>query len=182
MAQVKKTINLLTKDELEKTPLGKFLKWILTSGRYIITFIELMVIIAFLARFKFDRDLAALRRQIEEKKAVIISLAELENRVRFLQDRLLFIKRTGKEKQLISPIIDDLSQLTPADVELDDLKIKEKSLSLKGKSLSKLGLSTLLYGLKTNDRFSQINLISVTSKGKKDPTLKFELTAKLEED
>jgi hypothetical protein len=63
----KKEINLLPKEEFEKKPLGKFLVWALSIGRYIVIFTELIVILAFLSRFKLDRDLADLNQSVREK-------------------------------------------------------------------------------------------------------------------
>lgn len=182
MAKVKKTIDLLSKEGLEKTPIGKFLQWGLTFGRYIVIFTELIVIIAFLSRFKLDRDLAKLHEEIQEKQAIIVSLEELENDVRFLQKRLEFIKKTELESLKPAPILEELSQITPIDLTFSELEIKTDSTSIKGNCLSKIGLSTFLNGLKSNERFSQIELGSISSKGKKDPTLKFELSAKLNKD
>jgi hypothetical protein len=67
----KQEINLLPREEFEKKPIGKFLTWALSIGRYIIIFTELIVILAFLSRFKLDRDLSDLNQSIREKQAVI---------------------------------------------------------------------------------------------------------------
>jgi hypothetical protein len=45
--------------------------------------------------------------------------------------------------------------------------------------LSKIGLNTFISGLRLSDKFSQINLQSVSSKGKKNPAIKFSLSAKI---
>ena len=49
-------INLLPKTEFELSFWGRFIKWALSTGRYIIILTELVVIIAFMSRFKLDRD------------------------------------------------------------------------------------------------------------------------------
>lgn len=182
MSRLKKTINLLPKDELEKTPIGKFLKWTLTFGRYIVIFTELIVILAFLARFKFDRDLANLHEEIERKQAIIISFENLENNVRFLQKQLEIIKKIETESLDPSLVLEELSKITPIDMAFNELTIQDESISIEGNSLSNVGLNTFLNGLKSNKLFSQINLESISSRGKKDPTIKFRLSVKLNKD
>jgi len=71
MPAQKSQIELLPREEWEETSFGKFLKWLLTVGRYIVIFTELVVILAFLSRFKLDRDLTDLYKQIENKQAII---------------------------------------------------------------------------------------------------------------
>lgn len=180
MPKLKRTINLLPKDELEKTPIGRFFKWSLTVGRYIVIFTELVVILAFISRFKLDQDLAKLHEEVKHKQTIVSSFEELENDVRLLQKRLEIIKKTGQESLRPYLLITELSKLTPIDVSFEELTIREKSILIKGSSLSNVGLSTFLNGLQTSNQFSQINLETVSSKGRKDPTLKFELSAQLE--
>ena len=59
-APKKHEIELLPKEEWEKTSFGKFIKWTLNVGRYIVIATELIVILAFVSRFKLDRDLTDL--------------------------------------------------------------------------------------------------------------------------
>ena len=144
----KKTINFLLEDELEKSPLGKFLKWALNIGRHIIIFTELIVITAFAARFKLDKDLANLHEEIIQKQTIIESSAELENEVRFLQKRLTAIDMAQKQSLKTSFILEELSRIIPFDVVFSDLEINKKSILLTGTSLSNVGIATFLSGLK----------------------------------
>ena len=182
MANLKKNINLLPKEELEKTTIGKFIKWALGIGRYIIIFTELIVIVAFIARFKLDQDLTRLREEIQKKQTIINSYAQFEQKVKFLQKQLAFIKRTEGESLSASQVLSELSQITPIDVVFSELSIAQNQIIIKGSGLSNIGLNTFLNGLKNSKNFSQINLENVVSKGIKDPTLKFELSAKLNKD
>ncbi|PIS09309.1 hypothetical protein COT75_02270 [Candidatus Beckwithbacteria bacterium CG10_big_fil_rev_8_21_14_0_10_34_10] len=180
MAAQKKSINFLLKEsELEKNAFGKILKWSLNIGRYIVIFTELIVIIIFVLRFKLDQDLNDLRGEIEEKMAIVIASAELENEVRFVQKRLKSVSSIQNGETEFSSIINELTQLTPLEVVFDNLDLNENSVSFTGTSLSNAGLATLLSGLKSNDSFEKIDLGSVTSGGEKDPGLKFRITASL---
>jgi len=180
VVKTKQVFNLLPKDELEKSTFGQFLKWALSIGRYIVMSVELLVILAFLFRFKLDQDKAALTEEIKRQQTVIGSFTELEKNVRYTQKRLELVKKIKQEPFNPSQILEDLAKLTPIDVTLSELAIKNDSLIIKGYGLSNVGLDTFLSGLKSSKKFSQINLQSVSSKGRKDPTLNFELTIKVE--
>ena len=65
------SINLLPKSDFEASFWGKFLKWGVSSGRYLVILTELVVIVAFLSRFKLDWDYAAVRDRINGKRAVL---------------------------------------------------------------------------------------------------------------
>ena len=84
MAAPKSEIELLPQEGWEKGTLGKLLKWALTAGRYIVIVTELAVIMAFLSRFKFDRELTDLHEEIKQKQAVIQSAQSFETEFRFL--------------------------------------------------------------------------------------------------
>ena len=67
MNPLKLKINLLSKKDLEEKALGRFLKWSLSFGRYIIVGTEIIVLIAFFSRFKLDRQLTDLHEAINQK-------------------------------------------------------------------------------------------------------------------
>ncbi|MBI3385346.1 hypothetical protein HY030_04095, partial [Candidatus Gottesmanbacteria bacterium] len=81
-------INLMPTEDLERTPAGRFLKWALTVGRYIVIFTELIVLIAFLSRFWLDRTLSDLHESIKQKQAIVKSAKDLEDQARSVQNRL----------------------------------------------------------------------------------------------
>ena len=61
--KLKIKLNLLHTQGLpEKLPV-KFLKWLVNYGRYIVVLVEIIVLVAFVARFKLDADLAEIKRK-----------------------------------------------------------------------------------------------------------------------
>lgn len=174
----KGTINLLPKGEFEKSPIGKFFKWALSVGRYIVIFTELIVIISFLSRFKLDNDLARLNKDISEKQAVIVSFGDLEKNVRSLQTKLKIIKSKQEVRSKIIQALDECSSFTPPDVVLSDLSIKDSSILLKGIAISHQGLAAFIEGFKQSKLFDEIDLRNISSKGE-SLEIQFEITAKL---
>lgn len=174
----KKEINLLPREEFEKKPLGRFLIWALTIGRYIVIFTELIVILAFLSRFKLDRDLSDLYESIREKQAIIQASSDFEQDFRFLQKRLLTIKNLEEEKVETVPIIAEISSLVPLDVVLSNLSFGEEEIRITASALSEEGLGSFILNLSSSPKFKEINLSSI-SKSSESPEIKFSLTAKI---
>src|SRR3989344_9255692 len=92
-------VNLLPKEELETKPFGRFLKWALSYGRYIIVTVELIVFLVFFSRFIYDRELADLNDKIEQKQAIVASAQEFEDRFRAIQNHILYIETLDADRR-----------------------------------------------------------------------------------
>jgi len=88
----KDEISLLPHKGLEGT-LGSLVNWLLSVGRYIIIFTELIVIGAFLSRFWLDRKNSDLSEEIRQEKAILESTAGFEEEFRLFQTRLLAVAK-----------------------------------------------------------------------------------------
>lgn len=174
----KKEINLLPKEEFEKKPLGKFLIWALSIGRYIVIFTELIVILAFLSRFKLDRDLADLNQSVREKQAILAASAEFEKEFIFLQNRLATIKKIKSDQTSVTKIITVLGSLTPIDVAISNLGFSEDGVQINALALSEKGLGTFLANLAASSYFKEISLTNVSKSLEKGPEISFAIKAK----
>lgn len=171
-------INLLPPDEFEETPLGQFLKWALTIGRYIVIGTELIVILAFLSRFKLDRDLTNLNEDIKGKLAVVESFQDLEEKTRALQVQLQGIKQFKKEGLETDRLLGFIDQNMPLNMFLEDLTLnKESGLQLEGVALSEVDLATFLNRLEESQLFERISLESISHGGEEGPEIEFGLEA-----
>lgn len=175
----KKEINLLPKEEFEKKPLGKLLIWALNVGRWIVIVTELIVILAFLSRFKLDRDIADLYEQIRAKQAVIQAFSSFEEDFRLFQSRLLSIDKLMKNQIKSSEIISVVADATPVEVALTTLSVEKDDLKIVGVSLSEIGLKSFTNSLSQSSLLDQITLSNVTRKLEADAGIKFNLTAKI---
>ena len=179
MATKHKSINLLPKEKLDQNLFGKVLNWALTIGRYIIITTELVVIIAFFWRFRYDLQLNKIRESIGNKQEQISSYQKLEKQFRFLQNRIGALNEIKKNNVLGSSVYQEVSQVTPQDVYYYTFNIDANSLSLKGMAMSDVGLISLLEYLKRSPNINQISLDSLSSGGERDPKLEFSLSAKI---
>ncbi len=178
MAAQKNGINLLPESRFEKSAWGQFLKWALTIGRWIVIFTELVVIVAFLSRFKLDRDLTDLYDRIEQKQAIIESVSAFEEEFRLLQKKIKVIKGLEESQLGSEPLIFHLASTLPEDVYLNNLSIKEGELTLEAYTLSEKGLRIFLINLMASKEFFDISL-GQTEREAKENIIHFHLSAQI---
>ncbi|MBI4100600.1 PilN domain-containing protein [Candidatus Microgenomates bacterium] len=158
MSVSKIKVNLLPRKELEQGFSGKFLEWVLNYGRYIIIGTFIIVLAAFLSRFKLDYDLSNLSDEIKNKQETIKRFGDLELKVRALQSRLALIKKIQGENLPYTKALNTLSQITPQDVIYSKLDFTSSKVSLSATALSLSGFSTFIEELKASKAFTSINL------------------------
>ena len=166
MAHQLTKINLLPPDELENAPLGKAVKWAVTYGRYIIVVTELVVVLAFLSRFKLDRDLNDLAEEISRKKQIIVSQASFEKEVRGLQNRLAVINAMDNENPKNYLYLDLISSSLSGDVVLTSIVFTKNNVLVTGTAKQEIGVSNFVGSLKkkpqvnfaTTQSLSRVNL------------------------
>jgi len=163
MAARKKEINLLPKEPWETGILGQLIPWTLSVGRYVVVFVELIVISAFLYRFGLDRKLTDLNEKIKQKQAIVSSYGDLEAKFKQVQSQLEKIKITDEASVKIDEVLDNISQITPTDAAYDSIMINQKEISLQGKVLSEAGLATLLTQAQTSQKFNDVRIENVSS-------------------
>ncbi|MBU0618954.1 PilN domain-containing protein [Patescibacteria group bacterium] len=164
MAEKKFKINLLSQERFEKTKIGRIVTWAITVGRYIVIATELIVIIAFLSRFYFDRVLTDLNEEIKQKLAVVESFATLEKEVEAVHKRTTLAKELLAGELAVFTHISKLGQITPPDVTFELLSFDKQEVKINGIALSKKGAANFLNALKTNPEFTGLNLTNLSSK------------------
>ncbi|RJP47240.1 MAG: hypothetical protein C4584_00715 [Armatimonadetes bacterium] len=171
---VKKTlfkVNLLIiKGEQIKLHL-KLLKWILSSGRYIIIIVELIVISAFVARYKLDSDLLNIQEQISEQVPFIKSLENDELLIRQTQFQLNTIRQIKNEAPDFARILSTIAKLTPRNTQLINIGINrtenigKTNLSISGRTVSNLELSAFINALEEEPIFTEVTLTNISFEG-----------------
>jgi len=170
-------INLLPKTEFEMSFWGRFLKWSLTAGRYIIILTELVVIMAFMSRFKLDHDLSDLNDAILGKQALLEASSNTEKVLRLTQARLNLADQKLKVNPVPSEVISKIIGLFPAGTFLNSIALVGSDLTLDLTSASESGLGTFVGALSTDTMFKAVDLTSVTSDS--GSGVKFMIKAKL---
>jgi len=154
-------INLLPLDDFEKSFVGKALKWSLSAGKSIVILTEFVVILAFLSRFKLDRDLNDLNEIIAQKQAVVESYAEVESVMRAVEDQASVVSEAENQSIRFANIWSDLKKATPVDLFYDSVQLGESGITLKGIASSESGLSALLESIKGDAQYTSVVLSNV---------------------
>jgi Tfp pilus assembly protein PilN len=179
MAARKKTINLLPQDPFEASVLGKFLKWALSVGRYIVIGTELVVIGSFLTRFSLDRQVTDLNEAIAQRQAVIESYGEVEEEFRSWQERLTKAKELLGQQLEVETQLEKVSSFTPVDVFYSNLSLSEEKVEVEGMAFSEAGFSTFLQAIKQDEAFSKIDVERISTEGMEGAGIDFKITALL---
>lgn len=160
-----KNINLLTESDFETTPLGQFLRWSLTYGRYIIVSTEIIVLLAFIYRFSLDRQITDLHDEIEQKSQIISVNQKFETKFRNLQTRFAQISTLAQNQDIPARVIRHLEDVTPTGITLETLSFSANSVSLKATADTNGSLSVFINNLKSSPLLSKVN-VSTLSKNK----------------
>src|SRR2546425_990488 len=91
-ASIKINLDLLKPQSEPQRVALKAFKWLLSSGRLLVIFTEILVLAAFLFRFKLDADLQSTKEAIEQQIPYIQSQSGDENLIRQTQFQLSSIK------------------------------------------------------------------------------------------
>lgn len=159
----------------KEVPAGeKFLNFCLTFGRYIVIGTEIIVFACFLARFRLDRQLENLSESIEQKQAIIQSFSQQEERIRLLQTQLAEFKKIRTSKKDPTTFAQNLTNLLPPSVFLEDLTLKKNKVYLTATAYSSQDLAIFLNRIALSKSFQQPTLGEVmVDKG----NIKFSLSA-----
>ncbi len=156
----------------------KLTRWLLSTGRYIFIFVEALVLIAFIARFKLDADLASLNDAIEEQKPYIQSLKPYEIRIRQTQLKLDTIPNVDKTTPDYSQILNKVASQTPLAIKITNITMESSlgkvNIQIGGDAKNNIDISSFINGLKSDKTFSNLALVSI---GLEKGVLKFGINA-----
>src|SRR3990167_3533893 len=163
---IKINLDLLRPQSQPQQLVVKIFKWLLSSGRFLIIAVEIVVLGAFMFRFKLDADIASTREAIEEQIPFIDSLNNDEKLIRKTQFQLTTIKTTKQSSPDFANILDNISKQTPSGVTLSTLNmgngIGNVSLKLVASATDNTQLNSFIAGLKSTNLFSDLTLADVS--------------------
>lgn len=154
-------INLLGSDDFEKTPLGKFLRWSLTYGRYIIICTEIIVLLAFIFRFSLDRQITDLEEEVAQKIAIIEANEPFEQQFRILQARVNQIGLLTKNQTQNVIILRHLVEITPPGIIFTQYTYSEDAVEVLARANSSATLAQYIRALRGSDKLTDINVTTI---------------------
>lgn len=147
------------------------LKWLLSSGRYIAIFVEIIVIVAVVMRYKLDGELSELKNNINERAAYIKTLSSDEALIKQTQFKLSTIKQMRRDNPDFAAILLDIAQQTPTRINLTNIAFSKPSpaagfgLSISGQTPSNVELSVFIKSLQKDPLFTDISLSNISFEG-----------------
>ena len=177
--------NLLIRSSYRLKFHTRLIKWLLSSGRYIVIIVEMIVIGAFVYRYKLDADLVSLQEDIVQQSAYVQSLKRDEDLIRLTQFQLSSIK-TARDADLdVATFLSTVATLTPKNIKLTTLSINNggdikttPTFSLNGTTTSNDQLSLFLKTLQKDPQFANVTLSNLSFEGLTTFTITGELVKK----
>lgn len=161
----------------EKLPL-KLFRWLLASGRYIFVFVEALVLVAFISRFKLDADLQSKKEAIEEQIPYIESLKTYEVLIKQTQLKLSTIATIKKNSPDWSLVLEKIADQMPSSMKLISINITKNASNstahISGQTQINSDLTSFITNLKDDSSFSNVNIASV---GLEQGVIKFTIDA-----
>lgn len=155
-------VNLLPREDLEKKAIGKFLKWTLSYGRYIIICVELVVFCVFFSRFIYDQKLADINERVEQKQAIVASAADFESRIRSIQKNIEQVKALDSGRTIYLAVLNRLKEIIPKEMIFKTVEMVEDELAISGEAPTNESFARFITDLKaSNTIFSEISIESV---------------------
>lgn len=158
-----KIINLLPASEFEDSFWGRFLKWGITAGRKVIIVTELVVILAFLSRFKLDEDIRRLNDEITGKRNLLESNMSFEDRFRELKAKIAAVKDVEKRQSDASETLGKVSGYVPTEVRLQSLLISKDVANLAGVSIDEKALKEMITRMDKDQDWRSIELSNMAA-------------------
>lgn len=152
----KKEISLAPQDPFDKGVLGRLGAWVLSTGRYILVFVELIVIGAFLSRFWLDRENSDLSEQLRQQRAILESTQSFEEEFRLFQTRLQVAAKALEGRVNVLAPLEVIEKVLPSDVLLSGYSVSDRSheedvdfieVTISTKVTSEAGLAEFIDGL-----------------------------------
>jgi hypothetical protein len=161
-------LNLLFPQGEEQKLAARFLKWLISYGRFIVVIVEVVVLTTFATRFKLDADLANLKEEINNRAPYLEALSPDEAQIKQTQQRLSIVKKNYTISSKWQEILTSISSQTPLGVKVLNMNIAQAepgntfTFKITSESNSNSNLAVFLHGLKNDSSFKDVVLASVS--------------------
>lgn len=156
-------INLLPQEEFAASTIGRILKWLLSSFRFIVITTEMVVMIAFLSRFWLDARISDLSETIRQKKGLIESYSTIERDFRNAQSELNVFKLITSGNVEYSQLLQAISSRIPQDVQITTLGISGHDVQISASAITESSAINFITNLKNSNLFQTIDLTQIAS-------------------
>ncbi len=143
----------------------RVLKWLLSTGRFILIAVEFIVLTAFISRFKLDADIAYVKENIESQIPFLESQKQDENLIRQVQMQLLTIKDIRQNSPNFGGIIKNISSQIPQTTKITNINLARDAgkinVKLSGSATNHSDITAFMQGLREYKNFTDVNLANI---------------------
>ncbi|MBP9687589.1 PilN domain-containing protein [Candidatus Woesebacteria bacterium] len=165
-AQKKRSlINLLPSDDYPDTLGGRIIAWLLTTFRFMVIAVELVVISGFLFRFFLDTQNADLTDEINQKKALISSYLPFENEFKKTQKQLTTFVTFANEANTSEPIFAAIAAKIPENIKISAFSQTGPLVNLRVTSNSEPSVAGFVADLQKDERFANTLISQIENRG-----------------
>ncbi len=165
-------INLLPSQGPAGT-VGKAVVWMLSVGRYLIIFTEVVAIAIFVVSIVLSSEKNSLREEISSLSQEVSAQSSFEKHFRQISDQITQIKNLSSNQFLTSKVFDEFLALLPQGVSLDSLILKDNQLTFDGSFSSPSQLQTLVTSFAKSTKLVGLNLTKLNAPDDKNPNFTF---------
>lgn len=167
-------VNLYPDDPFFDSLAGRTMRWLVSTGRHLIIFTELVVIASFFSRFYLDRQLTDLNNQVMQKKAVVESYGTFEDEFRLAQRQVENVDRVlGQQGKL--EVFEIFGTITPPGVTFNTFQMGNGSITLQGNAGSLKKITQLVENLKATPEFQRISVSQIEMGNSQDQEMSFSI-------
>lgn len=169
---LKKEISLLPDEHNPNLLSARIIKWVVTVGRFVIVFTELIVICAFISRFWLDRKNSDLSEITRQQKAILESTSQFENDYNALSRKLSAIKGIYTSQPDYTPGLDSIVSSTPNDIVYKELTVEKPvdltniKADLSVYALNENSIIEFITNLLLNPEFDSVSVDTIEKKPK----------------
>ncbi|MBI2040161.1 PilN domain-containing protein [Candidatus Microgenomates bacterium] len=143
----------------------KFLRWLLSTGRFIFVLVEAVVLLAFIFRFKLDADIASTKEKIDEQIPYVESLRNYEILIKQIQLKLSTIGAFNQNYADYPEILKRISDQVPSGIKINTMGLQKDvgkiTIRINAQAQSNNDLLTFLLGMREDQYFTDVSLVSV---------------------
>ncbi len=166
MAAQHNDFNLIPTSQFESSLAGRLLRWLLTSFRFLVIFVEIIVIIGFVARFWLDMQHSQLDDEITQAQELLTAYLPFEKDFRHTQKQLETLKNTNDQANKLSQLLTIITQSLPNDATLISFNQSTGVIEITATAIEEKSISQFLVNLRSRPETAQVTTTRVATDSK----------------
>ncbi|HPR91912.1 MAG TPA: hypothetical protein PLR64_01510 [Candidatus Dojkabacteria bacterium] len=155
----KNSINLIDPVYTENDAFTKAYEWMVTIGKYLLIFVEMIVLGVFFSRFFLDKKRIDLNEEVESQIQLLRTEPWVSNNILFsrYQKLLKDVKTVKNGQQINSSVVSEIVSGIPITLTLKGFTLNESKVSMSFMASSLEEVKIYESALKENERYSDVS-------------------------